>query len=50
MMEETPLRCNNSRKGAIELTTEEVIDMKEEMTLFLEFLSFLATVWDKWGL
>lgn len=47
MMEEMPLRCNNRRKGAIELTTTEVIDMKEEMTLFLKFLRSLATVWDK---
>lgn len=47
MMEEMPLRCNNSGKGAIELMTEEVIDKKEEMTLFLEFLHSLAAVWDK---
>lgn len=47
MMEEMPLRCNNSGKGAIQLTTEEVIDMKEQVTLFLELLRFLATVWDE---
>lgn len=30
MMEEMPLRCNNSGKGAIQLTTEEVIDERTD--------------------
>lgn len=47
MVEEMPLRSNNSGKGAIELITKEVIDKKEEMRLFLEFLRSLAAVWDK---
>lgn len=42
MVEEMPLRCNNSGKGVIELMTKEVIDKKEEMTLFLEFLTLLG--------
>lgn len=44
--EEMPLRCDNSGKGAIELMTEEVIDIKEQITLFLELLTSVATVWD----
>lgn len=42
-----PLRCSKSGKGAVALVTEELIDMKGQMTLLLEFLHSLATVWDK---
>lgn len=46
--EEMPLRCDNTGKGAIELMTEEVIDIKEQITLFLELSTSVATVWDVW--
>lgn len=44
--EEMPLRCDNTGKGAIELMTEAVIDIKEQITLFLELSTSVATVWD----
>lgn len=48
--EEMPQRRNNSGKGAIELMTEEVIDIKEQIRSFLELLTSSAAVWNMWEL